>query len=415
MVYQRSGGTTFYVEVPTRTGGRVKLATGTKHRGTAKAIERMLIDLGPKGRRAWDLLEAVAGGVLTLGKLYDAFAVDDLDGLRARMVDVDLSPHVDTWLARIGEDIAADTRQHYEHLVRSFIPEGKKFERSAFTVDALHAWLAAYPASRSTRRKAHAAMSGFAKYLVRAQLIPVNPMRSIDAPPANGPRLRWLDVPDMKRLADAQPEPYRTLSALLGGSGVEVSVAVGLLRRDVDLARKEVRAAGTKTHARDRIVRVAEWAWPYIERAGAGLTPNARLFPTLDRWMPGDEHRAACKVLGIDDYTMRDMRHSYAVRAARAGTPAELIARQLGHANAVLVLKIYGRFMPSQADRDKWEQIATAQDAETARAAKKVAQMGAQAGALPRNNESQPPLSDWLPSSRGGTRTRDPGIMSAVL
>ena len=25
---------------------------------------------------------------------------------------------------------------------------------------------------------------------------------------------------------------------------------------------------------------------------------------------------------------------------------------------------------------------------------------------------SQPPLSDWLIDSRGGTRTRDPGIMS---
>jgi integrase len=48
-----------------------------------------------------------------------------------------------------------------------------------------------------------------------------------------------------------------------------------------------------------------------------------------------------------------DQRHSYAVRAARAGTPAELIARQLGHAYAVLVLKVYGRFMPSQQDRDK--------------------------------------------------------------
>jgi hypothetical protein len=28
---------------------------------------------------------------------------------------------------------------------------------------------------------------------------------------------------------------------------------------------------------------------------------------------------------------------------------------------------------------------------------------------------SQPQLSDWLIDSRGGTRTRDPGIMSAVL
>jgi integrase len=79
-----------------------------------------------------------------------------------------------------------------------------------------------------------------------------------------------------------------------------------------------------------------------------------------------DHHKGACAQLGIEDYRIHDQRHSYAVRAARAGTPAELIARQLGHANAILVLKVYGRFMPSQQDRDKWELVAAAQDAERA-------------------------------------------------
>ena len=36
-------------------------------------------------------------------------------------------------------------------------------------------------------------------------------------------------------------------------------------------------------------------------------------------------------------------------------------------------------------------------------------------GALPPNDASQPREGDWLVDSRGGTRTRDPGIMSAVL
>ena len=58
----------------------------------------------------------------------------------------------------------------------------------------------------------------------------------------------------------------------------------------------------------------------------------------------------------------------------------------------MLVLKVYGRFMPSQHDRDKWERIAD-----------------------PRNDMSQPQSSDWLIDSRGGTRTRDPGIMSETL
>ena len=61
---------------------------------------------------------------------------------------------------------------------------------------------------------------------------------------------------------------------------------------------------------------------------------------------------------------MRDQRHTYAVRAIRAGTPGELVARQLGHRDAVLVHKVYGRFIPNSAEREKWELIAAAQDME---------------------------------------------------
>jgi integrase len=206
-------------------------------------------------------------------------------------------------------------------------------------------------------------MSQFARYLVRRHVLSSNPLRDISAPRPAAPRCRWLEVADLTRLADAQPAPYRTLSALLGGTGIEVSVALALRARDVDAPRREIRAAGTKTHARDRIVRVAEWAWPYVEEQCALLTPNAPLFPHCDRWRAQDHHKAACAALEIEDYRIHDQRHAYAVRAARAGTPAELIARQLGHANAILVLKIYGRFMPSQQERDKWERIAAAQDA----------------------------------------------------
>jgi site-specific recombinase XerD len=50
----------------------------------------------------------------------------------------------------------------------------------------------------------------------------------------------------------------RALFALLHGTGAEVSVALRLTRADVDPAVKEIRAAGTKTHTRDRMARVAD-------------------------------------------------------------------------------------------------------------------------------------------------------------
>ncbi|MGH7649937.1 MAG: tyrosine-type recombinase/integrase, partial [Gemmatimonadaceae bacterium] len=382
----------------------MKRTTNTAHRPTARSMERMVAELGPKGSRAWDLLGPVADGTLSLGELHDWWRRNDLDGLRARLADVDLEPHVAIWANRHRSKAAADTVAHYVHALRTLMAAGSPFPRSGFTVDAIDAWLAAYPGGAGTRRKAHVAASVFARYLVKAKVLRTNPVRDVDAPPAGPPRLRYLSAADMQRLADAQPEPYRTLSALLGGTGIEVSVAVRLRRSDVDIARREIRAAGTKTHARDRIVRASEWSWPFIAHACVGLLPNAPLFPKIDRWLAGDAHRAACAALEFEDYQLRDQRHSYAVRAARAGTPAELIARQLGHANAVLVLKVYGRFMPSQQERDRWEKIAALQDAESI-------EMGRATGRAPRNETSKPALSDWPISSRGGTRTRDPGIM----
>ena len=102
----------------------------------------------------------------------------------------------------------------------------------------------------------------------------------------------------------------------------------------------------------------------------AGKLPDALLFDEIrNRWSARYQHFTATEELAkvspiFKGYTMRDARHTYAVRAIRAGTPAKLVARQLGHANAVLVHKVYGRFAPSQHERDRWEKIASAQDAE---------------------------------------------------
>jgi len=60
------------------------------------------------------------------------------------------------------------------------------------------------------------------------------------------------------------------------------------------------------------------------------------------------------RFLGVSDRRQR-------VLVAR---DSELIARQIGDADAVLVLKVSGRFKPSQQERDKRERIAAVQDKE---------------------------------------------------
>ena len=113
-------------------------------------------------------------------------------------------------------------------------------------------------------------------------------MREIKAPRPAPLRMSYLSIDNVRALADTQPEPFRTLSLLLHATGIEVSVALALKKRDIDMMRREIRARGTKTKARDRIAKVADWAWPDVEKLVRRLLPNAPIFPDVNRWTASD-------------------------------------------------------------------------------------------------------------------------------
>jgi hypothetical protein len=82
-----------------------------------------------------------------------------------------------------------------------------------------------------------------------------------------------------------------------------------------------------------------------------------------------------------------------------------------------MVAKVYGRFKPDTEERDRWERIAAGRDAE--KWPTSGAKVGAAEGEALHNPHEETPASteahEGYEDSRGGTRTRDPGIMSAVL
>lgn len=129
-----------------------------------------------------------------------------------------------------------------------------------------------------------------------------------------------------------------------------------------------------------------------------------------------DVHRERCRALDLAGYRLHDARHHWAVRMVRAGMPLELVARQLGHRDVVMVAKVYGRFVPNTVERDRWEKAAAALDK------KKWKDLGTSQGTSASRahgrSDAQRPATDsghgsWE-NSRGGTRARDPGIMSSL-
>lgn len=362
MAFKKGG--VWVIRVPQQFGRWVRRSTGTSDRRIAVQMERMCADLNT--RREWQLL---AHGLESLGGLFDAYRAGPrgLEALGARLDDVDLEPLVPAWLA--GSTANAETTERYRVHLRTLIPEGEPFPRTNFTFETCDAWLARLKAegvSGPTRRKYRAAAMSFGGYLVKARVLPANPVRDVEAPKAAPPRRRHLNLHDVLRLVERQEEPFRTLSALIHGTGMEISTALAAKKSDIDKLRRTIHAHGTKTEARDRIAYVAEWAWPYLERHARALMPSALLFPGISRFLAGDRHREACAALGDDfaDYRMHDARHSYAVRAIKAGATFQTVAWQLGHGtDTTMVAKVYGGYQPKEDEMRRWESVAAAQDA----------------------------------------------------
>ncbi len=345
---------------------------------------------------------------------------------------MNLAGEVAGWQAWLRDRVAPETATHYLAHLRALMPEGRPFWRSALTGPAVARWLATRtglvqkrprrakgsrrrpdpeprPVSASTKRRYLAAVQSFAAYLLEVGVLSTNPVRDVSAPPPAAPRCQFLELPDVLRVVEGAPEPFPAIYALAYGAGLEISAILSLVESDIDSQARQVRARGTKVWTRDRIARVGDWAWPWVEAQLGKVLPGERVFRGVDRWEAGHVHRERLRALGLEGYRLHDARHHWAVRMARAGAPFELIARQLGQRDVATVAKVYGRFKPDTEARDRWERVAAARDQE------KWHRPASTEGATAEKSGEVNPVSDWGERSRGGTRTRDPGIMSAVL
>ncbi len=349
-------GRGYWAWAPLQDGGRKRVPLGTNDLKMAREIETMLGQL--KGKREWMLLEAAANGPISPGGLHDYWVKgpDGLVELRALLTDRDLNQYVEQWSNWAKRRASATTVARYEAQLRALISAEQPFPRSKFTRKGINEALSKLPGSGSTARRYHAAWSSFAKYLVEIEVLEANPLRAVSPPRNNPSRDLYLSLEDSKRLVEAHPEPYRALAALREGAGVEISAAMKVCRRDVDERDRSVHVHGSKNAWRSRPVLVEDWAWPYVSVAIKGKLPAAPIFIEADGTgatypRARAAHLAALKALGLPpSYTMHDARHSFAVRGMKAGLDPQVIASNLGHRDATMVLRNYGRYRISRED-----------------------------------------------------------------
>lgn len=374
MVFKRPRSTTYAFQARLPNGRYKQLQTGAPFTPAGKAlalrIEAMWQSLAVE-HRAWDLLEPVLRAKrgtreVLLGRLYDLWVSTRYNPVEMRRLlsDVDLEPMVARWHATHRRGVGAGYAAHTIYHVRWLLPQGTPCPLSQVTTAWLTERLAAYPGKRNTLRRVHSAWSLFFESLTTVHgLFPANPMHAVTRPTEQKHPVQFYELGEVKRIVDAQPTPARrALFAVLYGTGIEISTALRLSRGDVWEASREIRAAGTKAHTRDRVAVVADWAWPILAEYVRRMLPTARLFPETwkpwnvnqwQRWIVKEKLKLSRRL------KLHAARHHWAVMRLRAGVPIALVQRQLGHSTPMLTLTTYGQFIPTGEDRAHWEREVT--------------------------------------------------------
>lgn len=233
-------------------------------------------------------------------------------------------------------------------------------------------------------RRIHETMRMAFEAAVDEGLIGASPMRKVNPPAPSDVPMRFLSVEELDRLAASIDPRFRALVMLLGYVGLRFGEAAGLRVSDLDLDRRRATIAGqvsadkldggrlkrrtTKTSTSQRQVGIPGHVVAELRSLveSRELGPHGAVFAmpkggTLDAsrfrsrfWVPAVERA------GLGDLTPHELRHTAASLMIHAGNNVLVVARQLGHRDASVTLKVYGHLFEDRLDEvaDSLERLA---------------------------------------------------------
>jgi site-specific recombinase XerD len=318
---------------------------------------------------------------LTLIELYEAEAGKRLDSLEASLSAVALADVRGEWLAAVsarlgGSESERSSVRNYAQQLDTFLARHPGATVADITKANVTAWLASRMyTSTGTRRKYYYAMRSLVGYLLDTGRLLADPLVRYSPPKKNKARLRWETEENDRLIVAASSPHYRALLAWIKATGADVSSGLRLYRRDIDLTRGVTRIPGNKTGRRlVQEATIEAWAVPILREyvAERGLMPGALVWPapapesnrktgrdTAEGYTSngvGHHHATVCERLGITGYTLKDARHSIAVRMRHKGYEFEDIAGQLG-TSVYQVATVYAVFKRLPVQRSEAEAV----------------------------------------------------------
>ena len=218
--------------------------------------------------------------------------------------------------------------------------------------------------------------SGVFKHAVRNGWRTGNPVLNLerDERPTTLPReQRILEENEIKALLNHAPAKYAPILRTAVFTGLRLGEALGLRWSDIDFSRGVIRV-------RRQLTQLGELA----ETKTASSRRDVVMFPDLARFLR--EHRLASPYSGEDEFVfatregtpflygnvmkrgldkaaseaklnrpgepklrLHDLRHCFASMLIREGADVVFVARQLGHANPAITLRVYAHLFDSEA------------------------------------------------------------------
>lgn len=372
-------------------------------RGIVAIVERVVLTYGPEGdRAAGPRLRAQVREVRELGILREVREVREMReerGLERRAVGNEehlltwpmpplrvnprwrMHSHVDAYLdhLRVERGLSANTLEAYARDLDKFTTFTEKAlagrsgdvreldagDVSAFVVELSKAGLSARSSARHL-----SAVRGFARFLVRERLIPVDPTTLVDMPRLSRKLPVFLSIDEVGRLLAAPetstPRGLRdaAMITLMYASGLRVSELVGLQLGELDAQRGTVTPLGKG--GKRRVIPVADRALALVARYLEEARPLALAKAVAKHGTTGKATKKAeatvflsprgapfsrmgfFKILRVHLLTAgisrpispHKLRHSFATHLVAGGADLRAVQTMLGHAD-IATTEIY--------------------------------------------------------------------------
>jgi integrase len=163
------------------------------------------------------------------------------------------------------------------------------------------------------------------------EIIPSNPARRVRMPDAPEGRTRHLEPKELQKLLLACPAWLRPIVGLAVSTGMRRGELMRIRWRDVDVKTGRILLSVTK-NGKPRFAYLNQLSHQVIESLSLDKQPpGEKLFPGVTPAQVTVAFIRACKAAEIEDFSLHDLRHTFASQLRMKGADLHTVGQLLGH------------------------------------------------------------------------------------